>query len=120
MKRILSVVGIVIVLAAGAWFAVSKLPKTNSASNVNANTSTAVPTITYKGVDGKNALELLKASHAVVDDGGFVTSIDGQVNAAPKYWTLYANGTMASVGAKDLVTKASDTIVWKLEEFKAQ
>jgi len=118
MKRIVIIVGIVAVLGVGIWWTVDVRRTTDTSnSNQNVNAEVVTPTVTYQGVDGKNALELLKASHTVVDDSGFVTSIDGQPNAAPKYWTLYMNGTMASVGAKDLVTKATDTITWKLEAF---
>lgn len=114
MKRIVIIVGIVAVLGAGMWWFVWG---TGDASSQNVNAAVVTSTVTYQGVDGENALELLKAAHTVVDEGGFITSIDGQPNAAPKYWTLYVNGTMASVGAKDLVTKSTDTITWKLEAF---
>ncbi len=120
MKRIVIIVGIVAVLGLGVWWRLTSSTtntNSNSNSNSNVNTTVVVPTVTYQGVDGKNALELLKASHTVIDDNGFVTSIDGQANAAPKYWTLYVNGTMASVGAKDAVTKSTDIITWKLEAF---
>lgn len=118
MKRIVIIIGIVAVLGAGIWWAVAE-DRTADTSNSNQNVNAVVvtPTVTYQGVDGKNALELLKAAHTVVDDSGFVTSIDGQANAAPKYWTLYVNESMASVGAKDFVTKSTDTITWKLEAF---
>ncbi len=118
MKRIVIIIGIVAVVGVGTWWFVWGADNTNTSNaNQNANAAVMTPTVTYQGVDGTNALELLKATHAVVDDSGFVTSIDGQANAAPKYWTLYMNGTMASVGAKDLVTKSTDTITWKLEAF---
>ncbi|MFH0829163.1 MAG: DUF4430 domain-containing protein [Candidatus Kerfeldbacteria bacterium] len=107
------------VLIAIAWklVAPSITPTGTNTSNTKVNTTTTVPTVTYTGVDGKNAFDLLKASHTVIDENGFVTSIDGVVNAAPKYWTLYMNGTMAAVGAKELVTSSTDTIEWKLEAF---
>lgn len=114
----------VLVLVALAWkFVIPSITSTrsDSSNNANGNTNAAVevtvPTVSYAGVDGKNAFDLLKETHGVKDENGFVTSIDGQPNAAPKYWTLYVNGVLATVGAKDLVTKSTDTITWKLEAF---
>ncbi len=94
----------------------------NATSNTNIATSNtnvaAVPTVSYPGVDGKNALELLKESHNVVEDDGFVKSIDGKENTATSYWFLYVNGTSSTVGAKDVQTKRSDTLEWRFEEYK--
>ena len=87
-------------------------------TNVAANTNTAVAAITYQGQDGKNALELLQAGHTVdASDKGFVNAIDGVVPGDHQYWALYVNGTLASVGAKDLQTKSTDSVVWKLDSY---
>ena len=75
--------------------------------------------ITYQGVEGKNALELLKDNHEVITDsydfGEFVTGINGQVADEKTFWALYINGELAQVGAGDYQTKPEDTIEWKLE-----
>jgi hypothetical protein len=77
--------------------------------------------ITYKGITGKTALEILKAQHIVIAKvysfGEQVTSIDGLEGAGPKYWTFYVNGKMADVGAGAYQTTATDTIEWKLEKL---
>lgn len=76
-------------------------------------------TITYQGVEGKNALELLKDNHQVTADsydfGEFVTGIDGQLADETTFWAFYINGEQAQVGAEDYQTKSEDTIEWKLE-----
>ncbi|MDB5183125.1 MAG: hypothetical protein JWO47_909 [Candidatus Saccharibacteria bacterium] len=77
--------------------------------------------ITYKGVTGKTALEILKAQHTVTTKtysfGEQVTSIDGLAGNGPKYWTFYINGKMADVGAGTYQTAASDNIEWKWEQL---
>lgn len=84
---------------------------------------TAPASIRYQGVDGKTALELLKASHNVETKqfsfGEMVTGIDG-VSPDPNkaFWSFYVNGKMSDVGASTYVTKSSDVIEWKLEEIK--
>lgn len=76
--------------------------------------------ITYKGITGKTALEILKAQHTVVTKtysfGELVESIDGVEGKGPKYWTFYLNGKMAEVGAGSYQSQSSDTIEWKLEQ----
>ena len=79
-------------------------------------------TISYQGVEGKNAIELLKESHEVKTDkydfGELVNTIDGQASdPAANFWAFYVNGEMAQVGAGDYQTKPSDTIEWKLESL---
>jgi hypothetical protein len=78
--------------------------------------------VTYKGVEGKTALELLKASHKVETKtyegiGELVTSIDGVAPDSKHFWALYVNDAQSQVGASQYVTKATDTITWKLEEI---
>jgi len=80
--------------------------------------------LTYEGVAGKTALELLVAADptAVVQGEGenaFVTGIDGREaqDSAKEFWALYVNGEMAQVGAGSLVTETGDEITWKLETY---
>lgn len=80
-------------------------------------------TITYKGVAGKNALELLRSNHQVATKmfsgvGEFVESIDGLKPDSKHFWSFYVNGKSSNVGADSYVTKSGDTIEWKLEEIK--
>lgn len=79
--------------------------------------------ISYKGVEGQNALELLKQSHEVETEsyegiGEMVTSIDGTASDSTHFWSLYVNGQQSQVGASAYTTKDTDTIEWKLEEIK--
>ncbi len=78
--------------------------------------------VSYRGENGKNALELLKAHHQVSAQqfsiGAFVTGIDG-INAPPSYfWAFSVNGKPSDVGADQYVTKTSDTLTWQLEKIQ--
>lgn len=99
---------------------------TNTVANVNtaANTNSAVPAgiivkerFSYTGQDGKNALELLQAKYPIVEKDGFVSAINGIVQADKYYWSYYVNNKLADVGAKDYQTKSTDTIEWRLEKW---
>jgi hypothetical protein len=79
--------------------------------------------VSYKGIEGKNALELLKQSHKVETKsyeglGEFVTSIDGVAADSKHFWAFYVNGQQSQVGASSYTAKDTDTIVWKLEEIQ--
>jgi hypothetical protein len=79
--------------------------------------------LSYEGVAGKTALELLLAADpsATVQGEGdmaFVTGVGGvAANPDDEFWALYVNGEMAQVGAGSLVTETGDEITWKLEKF---
>lgn len=84
---------------------------------------TTQTTITYAGVDGKNALELLKMNHQITTKtfsgvGEFVETINGAKPDEKHFWAFYVNGKSSNVGADQYQTKSSDTIEWKLEEIK--
>jgi len=110
----------------GVWFwanpiSLSKSPKATANGNANTNAAVELPTtIAYQGVEGQNALDLLKASHVVIEDNGFVQAIDGRANSATSYWFLYVNGTSSDKGAKDVMTTSSDSIEWRFEEWKGE
>jgi hypothetical protein len=82
---------------------------------------TVLKTIDYNGEDGKNALELLQATHEIkIQDstlGTFVISIDGTANTDTAYWMFYVNDSLATVGANDYVTKSTDKIEWRYESL---
>lgn len=79
--------------------------------------------LSYEGVAGKTALELLLAADPTAEVSGegemaFITSIGGvTANPDDEFWALYVNGEMAQVGAGSLVTETGDEITWKLEKF---
>lgn len=80
----------------------------------------ATARLSYDGVSGKTALELLKTKAEVVTKdsqyGPYVDSIDGiRGGRDNKYWSFYINGKLAEVGAGAYTTKTGDKIEWKLE-----
>ncbi len=98
--------------------------KTASQQNTSATQTSKQPSkptpVSYDGVEGKNALELLKTKATVVTKdsayGEYVDSINGVAGGTDgKYWAFYVNGQMAQVGAADYKTKAGDKIEWKFE-----
>ena len=110
---------VVIVIAGGVAFALLH-HATTATNDVSTTTSHhELSSISYPGVNGVNALVLLKR-HATVtvkhySFGDMVISIDGVAGNGPKYWTLYVNGKEATVGASDLITTSKETITWKLQ-----
>ncbi len=76
--------------------------------------------ISYQGVTGKTALDLLN-SHVTVEQAtsGLVTSINGRKadNNSHEYWAFYINGKLAQVGPAEYITKDGDKIEWKIEKY---
>jgi len=114
-----SVISAVIIatLGFGSWGYVANSP--SHKVDLVANTRHQVIQLSYKGQNGKNALELLK-KHATVQTkhysfGDMVTSIDGVKGIGPKYWTFYVNGKAASVGAGSYTMRGTDTLKWRLQ-----
>ena len=50
--------------------------------------------------------------------GFFVDTIHGQKNTGGKYWILYVNGTLATVGVSQLLVKPGDHFEWRYENGK--
>lgn len=104
-------------LGLGSWAYVANSPshKVNAVTNAQHQ----LTQLSYKGQGGQNALALLKKHAAVTTKhysfGDLVTSINGVAGNGPKYWTFYVNGKMAEVGAGSYVTKAGDTLMWRLQ-----
>lgn len=74
--------------------------------------------ISYQGKDGVDAMTLLKETHSVdASDQGFVNAIDGVKPAEKQFWSLYVNGKPSDLGAKDTITKSTDSVEWKLDSF---
>lgn len=106
----------VIILAFGLFLIIPERQSTL----VGDQTEQQVSEITYQGVEGKNALELLKASHQVettqYGEDEFVTSIDGVKGDDTHFWLYSVNGQPAEVAADNYQTKNTDTITWKYEQ----
>lgn len=131
-KKIQIFIVIVGVAFIGIVYALTKqpqiVPTTNAPLPQNEQVSAPVQLVpgsqvAYRGVDGKNALEVLKATHVVEtkdygDLGAFVTSIDGVEPDSKHFWAFYVDGQLAQVSASTYVTKNSEVIEWKLEEIK--
>lgn len=104
-----------------------KTVETKKVDNTSATTTiqpaTKDTSVTYSGVEGKTALELLRSSATVETSGegdmAFVTSVNGVKADSTKnqFWSFNVNGAPASVGAGSYVTKNIDTITWKLDTF---
>jgi Domain of unknown function (DUF4430) len=80
-------------------------------------------TISYQGVTGKTALDLLRQQHRVVtktykDFGDMVTSIDGRTADSKHFWSFYVNNHQSQVGAGSYQTKSGDHLTWKLEALQ--
>lgn len=106
-------------LAATAGTASQKTPPVTTPS-----TTPKSSTISYSGVDGKTALELLKSSHKIETQsfsgvGEFVKSIDGVTPDKDHFWAFYVNGKTSTVGASSYTSKSSDKIEWKLDKIGA-
>lgn len=75
--------------------------------------------ISYRGEDGKKALELLKElaepTTEESDFGEFVTAINGVDGGGTKFWLFYVDDEAATVGAGDYETTDGQTIEWRLE-----
>lgn len=118
------IVTIVVLTGVTAWILSNKLrnddTKQTSTTQTEQKTESQPNTLSYDGVEGKNALELLKSKAAVVTKqsayGEYVDAINGIVGGTDgKYWAFYVNGTMAQVGAADYKTKNGDKVTWKFE-----
>lgn len=119
----------ILAVALAALFAFSHTNKdkpqqaTQPAQNTQVQQTPKTTEVNYKGVEGQNALQLLKQSHRVETKnyegiGELVTSIDDTAADSKHFWSFYVNGQQSQVGAGTYVTKSGDNIVWKLEEIK--
>lgn len=50
--------------------------------------------------------------------GDFIDEINGIKSSGNKYWILYVNGKLSSVGASQYTLSPNDTIEWKFESAK--
>ena len=87
---------------------------------VSPSISPLVDHFEYTGVDGVDALTLLKQKTLVKQDTtGMVVSIaDRQAdNNQREFWSFYINGQSAQVGPASYITKNNDIISWKIEKY---
>jgi hypothetical protein len=119
--NILAGVGVALVLGFSAWGVAFQTHQKTNIINTAPTDRTSVPTtyVSYLGLNGKTALELLK-SHAKVQTkssslGDFVVAINGNDGGRKKYWLYFVNHKEADVGAATYITKNGDLVEWKLE-----
>jgi hypothetical protein len=117
-SKLIIILAAVIIIAGGVGLGVYAHDHSGNVHTVT-NAQHQLTQISYSGQKGIDAFTLLK-KHASVQAkhysfGYLVTSINGVVGNGPKYWTLFVNNKESSVGASAYITKASDTITWKLE-----
>lgn len=67
---------------------------------------------------GDILLDVMKENFEIVEDGGFITSIDGHAQDANanKYWLFTVNEEMSPVGANEVELKDGDKVVFNLQE----
>lgn len=117
--KIFTLVIPLVVLATGV---VGAITSQNASQKAQITTSSSqVTEVRYHGIDGQNALDLLKKYAQVQTKhysfGDLVVSINGTEGNGPKYWSFYLNGKLADVGAGSYVTKNTDNIEWKLQQL---
>lgn len=82
----------------------------------------AVTEVSYQGIGGQNALQILEATHKVdlkhYSFGDMVQGIDGTTPDSAHTWSFYVNGKLADTGAGSYITKSTDTISWKVEAIQ--
>jgi len=78
--------------------------------------------VSYDGVNGKNALEILKSTADIRTEetviGVFVTKINGIENDNEHYWMFYVNNELANVSADQYQTNDTDKVQWRYETFQ--
>lgn len=121
-KNILLLIAAAILVGGfGGWALVHRNSTSTPAPTSTATaTATANPDlVSYDGVEGKNALDLLKEKHTILTThysfGDMVTSIDGKAADAKHFWGFYVNGKSSDIGASAYTTKAGDKIEWKYD-----
>lgn len=126
MKSKLLILAAVLIVAGAAILATDprgQKQQDSQPQGASPSAQTVAGEISYKGQEGKNALELLKAVYRTETKefpgvGEFVVSVDGKAADDKHFWAFYVNGEMSQVGVGTYQTKDDDTIVWKLEEIK--
>lgn len=66
---------------------------------------------------GKSLLAAMKEQYEVIEDEGYITSIEGYEQSQEEniYWLYEINDEFAQVGAADYMLEDGDVISWELE-----
>lgn len=113
----------ILLLAAGC--SPSAAPAQNQPATQNSDQTQAQTEpreFSYNGLEGQDALSLLKLAYAVETKdfgslGEMVVGINGVKPAKDEFWAFYVNGQSSNVGASSYITKNDDKIEWKLEKI---
>lgn len=123
-NQILKYTRTISVVATLIFLAVSCTPaKTTTDTTPAAVTPSQPRVVAYPGIEGQDAMSLLKLGHTVETKdfgpglGEMVQSINGLKPAADEFWAFYVNGKSSNVGASSYITKNSDTLEWRLEKI---
>lgn len=70
--------------------------------------------------EGTTVLEALKTEYEVVEEGGFIASVEGmkQDEEAGKYWMYEVNNTEPTVGAAEYELQDGDQVKWFLNALQ--
>lgn len=71
--------------------------------------------------EGSTVMEALQEKYDVVEDKGFITTIDGKeqnVDGNNKWWMYTVNGEMANVGAAEYKLKDGDKVEFDLSKYE--
>lgn len=120
MKSILLTLAALLTIGGGSAYLINNQPDPEPKTSVQQQVDKE---ISYQGVEGKTALELLKSNYKVETEdypgvGEMVKTIDGKTPTDKQFWGFYVNGEMAQVGADTYVTEPSDKITWKIENIE--
>jgi hypothetical protein len=118
MRKKITIVAIIVIILVGLYAKeVSSSHSTQQQAAIHA-AQQKIPTVTYKGENGQNALKILKQDTSVEQNhSGLVVAINEYKPTGHNYWAFYINGKLASVGPASYITKNSDTIQWKIEKY---
>ena len=112
-KRFETFIIVVIIAIVGIIYAFTQQPVKSPITESTQQKQT-VSTVEYQGLDGKNAMEILKSTHQVevksFSFGEMVEAIDGVKPDDKHFWAMYVNGAFSQVGADQYITKNSDHI----------
>ena len=125
-KIVLSVIGLVVVgLLVFSVVNSTQDQQKNDTAPTTQNTGEHVEqqdstSFAYNGEEGKDALTLLNEKTTVEQNqSGLVVSINNRKADETKreFWALYINGEMAQVGPSEYITKDTDKIEWKIDQY---
>lgn len=64
-------------------------------------------------------LSVMKKHFTVVEDKGFITSIENRAadNSKREFWAILINGEMAQIGAADLKLRDGDVVTFEIQTY---